>query len=132
MLNEVILLGNISQPPTMRTGTDGKSRCHFSVALNKKHKDGSEKTTFVSCIANENISQFIERYFRLGDCIALHGELNIKSYKTIHGDKATKCFVAVDRVSSGSKWYDDIKVPTEPEDTEEPIVNLPGEDDLPY
>ncbi len=132
MLNEVILLGNISQPPTLRTGTDGKSRCHFSVALNEKHKDGSEEKTFVSCIANENISQFIERYFRFGDYIALHGKLKIRSYKTTHGDKATKCFVAVDRVSFCGKGYEDIKAPTEPEDTEEPIINLPDEDDLPY
>ena len=119
MINEVILLGNISQAPAMRTGTDGICRCNFSVAMNKKKKDGSQRVTFVSCIADEHISKFVERYFRLGDPIALHGELNIVSYVTTHGDKATKAFIAVDRVSFCGKGYDEVKRSGEPEASEE-------------
>ena len=42
-MNKVILIGNLSKPPELRTTNNGTSVCTFSIAVNRKYKaqDGS-------------------------------------------------------------------------------------------
>ena len=134
MLNEVVLIGRISQGPVMKTCRDNKMRVCFSVALNSKSKDGKESVEYISCMAQENIGQFVDRYFKIGDYIGVHGSLHINRYNTAHGDRATSCTVIVDRVSFCSKGYenDKEKAQNESESDNEAIINLPGDEDLPF
>ena len=138
MLNEVILLGRICQAPVMKTCKDNKTRCCFSVALNSKTRDGKELVEYVSCMAKENISSFIDRYFKLGDTIAVHGSLHMSRYTTAHGDRATSTTVIVDRASFAGGAYENKEKAQEnaaadaANADEVAIVNLLNEDDLPF
>ena len=138
MLNEVILLGRICQAPVMKTCKDNKTRCCFSVALNSKTRGGKELTEYVNCMANENTSAFVDRYFKLGDAIAVHGSLHMSRYTTTHGDKATSATVIVDRASFGGGAYENKEKAQEnaaadaANSDEEAIINLINDEDLPF
>ena len=96
MLNVVTLIGRLVRDPETRTCDDGKIICKFSVAVSRN----KDKTDFISCIAWDNLGQYIERHFHKGDFIGVAGSLQIEAYTTKHGDRANKATVVVDSVSA--------------------------------
>ena len=130
MINNVVLLGNLTGDPEIRTTTSGKELCRFTLALNDKTASGEKKVEFVNCVAWENLGRVISKYFRKGDCISVVGSLRMSRYKTTHGDWATACNVDVSTFSFCGHSYDSDK---ESLNTDEPVVTLPGtDDDLPF
>ena len=50
-LNRVLLIGNLTRDPDLRTMSNGRPVCNFGIALNRNYKDSEgnrkEETTFV-------------------------------------------------------------------------------------
>lgn len=78
-LNQVTIEGNLTGDPQVKFGENGKSRCIFSVAVNKGQGD-DERVTFVDATAFGKLGENIAESLKRGDAVVLHGELN--SYTT--------------------------------------------------
>lgn len=106
MLNTVILMGRLTADPELRTTNTNLSVLSFSVAVDRSYQSqGQERQTdFINCVAWRQNADFISKYFRKGQMIAIEGAIQTRSYEDKSGNKRTAFEVIVNRASfCGSK-----------------------------
>lgn len=106
MLNSVILMGRLTADPELKTTSSNLSVLSFSVAVDRNYQaQGQERQAdFINCVAWRQNAEFISRYFRKGQMIAIQGSIQTRSYEDRNGNKRTAVEVVVDRASfCGSK-----------------------------
>ena len=97
-MNSICLMGRLTGDPELKTTQSGVSVTSFSVAVDRafRSKDQERQTDFINCVAWRGTAEFITRYFRKGQRIALHGSLQSRSYTANDGSKRTVFEVVVD------------------------------------
>lgn len=81
-LNKVQLIGNVGQDPDLRSTPSGAAVCNFSVATNKKGKDGQpDRTEWHRCVAWNKTAEAVHKYVRKGDPVYVEGELQTRKYE---------------------------------------------------
>ncbi len=106
MLNSVIIMGRLTADPELRTTTNGLSVTSFTVAVDRRfQRQGEEKQTdFISVVAWRQTADFVTRFFKKGQMIAVQGSLQVRNYEDKNGNKRTAYDVVADNVSfCGSK-----------------------------
>ncbi len=106
MLNTVILMGRLTADPELRTTSNNLSVLSFSVAVDRSYQaQGQERQAdFINCVAWRQNADFISKYFRKGQMIAIEGSIQTRSYEDKNGNKRTAFEVIVNRASfCGSK-----------------------------
>lgn len=106
MINSIIIMGRLTADPELRTTQSGLSVTSFTVAVDRRYaKQGEEKQTdFINCVAWRNTAEFVTRYFRKGQMIAVQGSLQMRNYEDSQGNKRTAYEILADSVSfCGSK-----------------------------
>lgn len=87
--NKVILLGNLTRDPEIRSMPSGQSVCKFSIAVSRSYKgkdgDKKEETSFIDIESWGNQAETIAKYFSKGKPIMLEGRLKLDQWT----DKAT-------------------------------------------
>lgn len=82
--NKVILLGNLTADPEVRTTPSGQSVTSFSLAVSRVFKgaDGSrrEETSFINCTAWGNIGETISKYVGKGRQLLVSGRLQQRTW----------------------------------------------------
>lgn len=98
-MNRVILVGNLSRDPELRTTQSGIACCNFTVAVNRKYvnqQTGQREADFISCVAWRQTAEFVHRYFIKGNKIGVSGSLQTRSYDAQDGSKRYVTEVLVD------------------------------------
>ena len=106
-LNKVILAGHLTAQPELRQTPNGVSVTSFSIAINRRFSRSAEgnnnqaaganaNVDFINCVAWRNTAEFISRYFRKGQRIALQGSLQTRKYTANDGSQRTAFDVVVD------------------------------------
>lgn len=105
MLNNVVLMGRLTNDPERRTTPNGVSVTPFTIAVERNYKNGDEKQTdFINCVAWRGTADFVSTYFKKGQMIAIQGSIETRNYEDKNGNKRTAVEVRVDNVSfCGSK-----------------------------
>lgn len=75
-MNKVMLVGNVTKNPEIRTTKNGKSNARFTVAINKK-----EGADFIPCVAWERLADIVERFIGKGSRVGVTGHLTSGSYE---------------------------------------------------
>lgn len=101
MMNCIIIMGRLTADPELRATQSGLSVTSFTVAVDRRYtKQGEEKQTdFITCVAWRNTAEFVTRYFRKGQMIAVQGSLQTRNYEDKHGNKRTAYEILADSVS---------------------------------
>lgn len=88
-MNKVILLGRLTKEPELKSTQNGISRCSFTLAVDRRFKnaDGERETDFINCTAWRTTAEFISKYFRKGQRIAVVGSIQVRSYETDTGER---------------------------------------------
>lgn len=105
MLNRVILMGRLVVDPELRTA-GSSNLCKFRIAVDRQFvgQDGQRITDFIGCQAWGKSADFISKYFRKGQMIAVEGSLRQDNYTTADGQERRSYVVNVDNASfCGSK-----------------------------
>ncbi len=106
MLNSVIIMGRLTADPELRTTTSGLSVTSFTVAVDRRFQRAGEErqTDFINCVAWRQTADFVTRFFKKGQMIAVQGSLQVRNYEDKNGNKRTAYDVVADNVSfCGSK-----------------------------
>ena len=90
--NRVILVGNLTKKPELKPLKDDKCVARFSIAINRKWKDG-EKTTYVDIECWNKTAINVEKYLDKGSPVLVDGELELKRWETDGGEKRSKLMV---------------------------------------
>ncbi len=106
MLNSVIIMGRLTADPELRTTPSGVSVTRFTVAVDRRFQRQGEdrQTDFINVVAWRQTADFVTRFFRKGQMIAVQGSLQVSNYEDKNGNKRTNYDVVADNVSfCGSK-----------------------------
>lgn len=98
-LNKVILGGRLTSDPELKTTQSGLSVVSFSVAVNRKTKQGEDqKADFFNVTAWRQTAEFVSRYFRKGSSICIVGSLQNSSWTNQQGQKQVRTDIVADEV----------------------------------
>jgi single-strand DNA-binding protein len=98
-VNKIILLGNVTQDPDLRFTPNGSAVLSFSVATNRRYKQGEEwqdETTFHNIVVWGNRAQSIAQRIKKGTRIYLEGRMQTRSWDGNDGQKRYRTEVVVD------------------------------------
>lgn len=99
--NKVILMGNLTRDPEVRTTPSGQSVANFSLAVNRtwKGQDGSnqEAVSYIDCVAWGKTGEIIAQYVQKGRPLLVSGRLDQRSWDDKEsGQKRSKVEVVVE------------------------------------
>ena len=89
-MNHIDLMGRLTRDPELRTTSAGTPVASFTLAVDRRYapKDGGERTAdFIDCVAWRQTGEFISKYFRKGQMLAISGSLQIRDWTDKDGNK---------------------------------------------
>lgn len=104
-INNCTLMGRITAEPEIRHTQSGLSVLNFCIAIDRKHQSGEDKKTdFIECVAWRGTADFISKYFKKGQMIAVEGAIQTDTYTDKDGNNRKKTEIVVSNASfCGSK-----------------------------
>lgn len=98
--NKVLLMGNLTRDPDVRTTPSGMKIAKFGLAVNRRYRtrddETREETTYVDIDAFGNQADIIDRYCRKGSPLFVEGRLRLDQWETKDGDKRSKLGVVLE------------------------------------
>ncbi len=100
-MNKCILVGRLTRDPELKNTQSGIPLANFTVAVDRrfKNKDGEYDTDFINCVAWRSTAEFVSKYFRKGDPIAVVGSIQTRSWEDDTGNKRYATEINVDEAS---------------------------------
>lgn len=100
MLNNVTLMGRLTAAPELKTTTSGINVMSFTIAVDRRYQqNGERQADFINCVAWRNTAEFITRFFKKGDMIAVIGEIQTRKYQDKDGNNRTAVEIVVNQAS---------------------------------
>ena len=83
MLNQVVLVGRLTDNPTVIDTDSGKKYTAINLAVQRafKNSDGIYETDFIRCILWNGIASNTSEFCQVGDIIGIKGRLQNRSYE---------------------------------------------------
>jgi len=101
--NRVILLGNLTRDPEVRYIPSGTAVASFSLAVNRKYKQGDEtkdEVSYIDIIAFGKTAENCGQYLNKGDAVLIEGRLQQRRWDDKDsGQKRSKVEVVVQTVN---------------------------------
>ncbi len=112
MLNNVILVGRLTQDPEITEIEEGKKVTTVILAVNRnfKNADGVYDTDFIRCILWNSVASTTTEYCRVGDVIGVKGRLQTSKYEDENKKTHYITDVIAERVTflSTNKKHEDV------------------------
>ena len=89
-MNKVILMGRLTKDPDIRyTQTNNIMVASFSLAVNRRFaKPGEERQAdFINIVAWNKTAEFVSKYFKKGQQVAVVGRIQTRNYEDDKGIK---------------------------------------------
>lgn len=101
MLNQVVLVGRLTQDPEVVKTDNGKSVANICLAVqrNFKNSKGVYETDFINCTLWEAIASNTSEYCRKGDIVGVKGRMQTSSYEDKEGKKEIKLEIVAEKVT---------------------------------
>jgi single-strand DNA-binding protein len=118
--NKVILIGNLTEDPELKTTPSGVPVTSFRIAVSRRFKkDGEQDADFINIVCWRATAEFVAKYFTKGRAILVCGQLKSRNWTDNDGNKRYALDVEADEVS-----FVDRK-PTEAQATDSPTLTPP-------
>jgi len=99
--NKVILMGNLTRDPELKTLPSQATVCDFSLAVNRRWKDANgndrEEVLFIDCAAFGKTGETIAGNLTKGRPIHIEGRLRLEQWEQEDGQKRSKIRVVVEQ-----------------------------------
>jgi single-strand DNA-binding protein len=148
-INRVVLTGNLTRDPELRSTPGGTSVCKLRIAVNSRRKDQSgnwvDKPNYFDVTVwgaqGENCANFLSK----GRPVAVDGRLDWREWETQDGNKRQAVEIIADSVQflgsrgdspggngNGFSAQSDVPADTSDFDSSEPAAVGASEDDIPF
>ena len=98
-VNKVILIGNLTRNPVLRTIGNGSVVCNFGIATNATWKDGSsnvqERIEFHNLVAWNKLAEICAQILAVGMLIYVEGELRTRTWDDANGVRHYKTEIKI-------------------------------------
>lgn len=102
-INRVIISGNLTRSPELRSTASGMPVLGFGVAVNDRRKnqqsgEWEEYVNWISCTMFGARAERVSRFLDKGSKVAVEGKLHYSQWETKDGQKRSKIDVIVDEL----------------------------------
>lgn len=150
MLNVAVIMGRLVADPELRHTPNDVAVTSFTLAVDRAYvKSGTERQVdFIDVVAWRNTADFVCRYFKKGQQMAVQGSIQTRSYTDNNGNKRKAFEIVADNVSFADSKRDGSGAPSgdynaRPNQFSEPapayqsgssgdFEEVIGDDDLPF
>jgi single-strand DNA-binding protein len=150
MLNVAVLMGRLVADPELRHTTNDISVTSFTIAVDRSYvKSGADRQAdFIDIVAWRNTADFVCKYFRKGQLVAVQGSIQTRSYTDKDGNKRKAFEIVADNVHFAESKRDGVAAPGSFHSRTENAVEqpapayssgdtgdfeeIPSDDDLPF
>lgn len=112
MINSVVIQGRLARDPEIKTTQSGVAVANFTVCWSDRYKE-TETKLFIFCRAWRGTAEFIEKYFKKGQEIAVEGRLITEEWEK-DGEKKSRVVLDVRGVHFCGKREDSQGAAAEP------------------
>ena len=110
-MNKIILIGNLTRDPELKTTPNGYSVCEFTIAVNdrnaRRQQNGQENAQFFRISAWRQLGENCQRYLAKGRKVFVSGPLTARTYQANDGTTRVSLEVQADDVEFLSSRNDD-------------------------
>ena len=98
-INITVLTGRLTSDVELKTTQNGVSVCSFSIAVDRKYKQGEEKQSdFINIVAWRGTAEFISKHFSKGSAIGIEGSIQTRKYTDKNGNNRTAFEIVANNV----------------------------------
>lgn len=101
MLNVAVVMGRLVADPEIRHTPSDVAVTSFTLAVDRSYvKSGSERQAdFIDIVAWRNTAEFVCKYFKKGQMMAVHGSIQTRTYTDNNGNKRKAFEIVADDVN---------------------------------
>lgn len=99
-MNKIVLIGNLTRDPEVRSTPSGVTVCTFTIAVNRRFasQGGEKQTDFFRINVWRQLGETCARYLAKGRKVAVVGELQARTYEGNDGTTRMSLDVSADEV----------------------------------
>lgn len=128
-MNKVHLIGNLTRDPELRYTKHNTPVASYTIAINTRYGELQE-TNFINITSWGKSGEFVSKYFKKGQPIALTGRLKNKNYEDSQGIKHYSIEVITEDIEFvGNKKQEEVQFVDGYNLENEEIIN---DDELPF
>ena len=100
-MNNVTLVGRLTQDPEIKELNDGTIRTVINVAVSRDYRnsEGVYDADFIKCVLWNGIASATKDYCRKGDVVGIKGKLQSRNYETDNNEKKYILEVIAEKVT---------------------------------
>lgn len=101
VLNQVVLVGRLTEDPTLINTVNGKKVSSITLAVQRtfKNQDGIYEADFIRCILWNAIAASTTEYCKKGDIVGVKGRIQTSNYEDEKGNKVYTTDVIAEKVT---------------------------------
>ena len=137
-INRVIVSGNLTREPEVRTTASGNPVMGFGIAVNDRRKNSQtgeweDYPNFIDCTMFGARAQSVSRFLSKGSKVAIDGKLRWSQWETNEGQKRSKIEIIVDEIEFMSPISNGAQVPATASATAvDPMTSTLYDDDIAF
>jgi single-strand DNA-binding protein len=145
-INRVIITGNLTRDPELRSTSGGTSVCSLRVAVNSRRKEGDQwvdKPNYFDVTVWGSQGENCAQYLAKGRPVAIDGRLNWREWESKEGGKRQTVDIIADSVqflgspqgaqaNGGNGATREPDLPADTSDFDQVGVASGGDDDIPF
>lgn len=128
-MNKIIIIGNLTGDPAIRTTRDGISVCDFTVAVNGHRKE--DPAQFFRVSAWRQLGENCHKYLAKGRKVCVTGAVSARTYQGNDGTTRVSLDIQASEVEFLSPASGDSQHQSAPE-AQQPVYTPVTSDDLPF
>ena len=132
-MNKITIIGRLTKDPEHRTTRDGIGLCSFTVAVNKKARDGKQEADFFKVTAWRQLGDICGKYLAKGKQVCVVGPVSLSQYTGQDGKTRANLEITAEDVeflTPRGEAGEPAAKPAEPEKKDEYLDVT--DDDLPF
>ena len=117
-MNKLLIIGNLTRDPEMRTTSAGKEVCSFTVAVNRRKTGNNQQpeADFFRVSAWDGLAKSCGQFLAKGRKVAVVGSVSVHTYQTQTGETKAQLEVNASDVEFLSPKGDGFTQVDEPDD----------------
>lgn len=100
MLNLAVIMGRLVTTPELKHTQDGIAHTTFSLAVDRSFKKEGEdrQADFIDVSAWRGTAEFVCKYFKKGELVAVQGEIRTRTYTDKDGNRRKAFEIAAEQI----------------------------------
>lgn len=128
-MNKLMIIGNLTKDPDLRTTQAGISVCSFTVAVNRRQKnaDGQNEADFFRVTAWRELGENCGKWLQRGKKVAVVGPVSVSTYQGNDGKTYATAEVTAQDVEfltpKGQTGYEDVQAAQPQQTQQQPVID---------